>query len=93
MEVMSDKFCGLCRIFGALKWRKLGMVEHVAWMGGKTCGHNFDWGSISNVASCKSEGNGDKGLIKWMVGKGISECQPGRGVRIVNSTHFSYAWC
>jgi len=28
-----------------------------------------------------------------MVGKGISECQPGRGVRIVNRTHFSYAWC
>lgn len=53
----------------------------------------FGWGNTSNMATRKSEGNGDKGLLKWIVGKGISECQPDRGVRIVNRTHFSYAWC
>jgi hypothetical protein len=87
MEDMGDRFGELCRIFRVLTWRKLGLVERVAWMG------MFGWGNISNMATCKSEGNGDKGLLKWMVGKGISECQPGRGVRIVNRTHFSYAWC
>jgi hypothetical protein len=72
---------------------------------GYSHGESYDWlnmrhgwrflvgGNTSNVATCKSEGNGDKSLLKWMVGKGNSECQPGRGVRIVNRTHFSYAWC
>jgi hypothetical protein len=52
---------------------------------------NFGWGNISNETACKSQGIRGKSLSKWIVGKGISECQPGRGVRIVNTTHFSYA--
>jgi len=32
MEDMNDRFCELCRIFRVLTWRKLGLVEHAAWM-------------------------------------------------------------
>jgi len=63
MEDMSDRFCELCGIFRVLTWRKLALVERVVWM------DIFGWGNISNMATFKSEGNGDKNPLRKMYGR------------------------